>query len=859
MARLPAPFDPASVPTNAGLAEALSAAGLRVFPCAPYDGYAAGKAAKAPLVLWRSSATAQRASVQRWWQQWPDAMPGIDLGASGFLVVDADGSAGIAAFEAICEPHGGVPECPMVDTPSGGRHYWFKLPKGLALGNGRGALPPKASCAIDIRGVGGFVIAPGALRDDGLYSIPDGDPLDVLHSPELPDFLRQVLTSTREEISPEPSSQNALAPIKAPKEITLPPVRIDMDNPRLRAWVESAFQQEIQALAQAGKGGRNEQLNRSAFAVYQLVAAGWIKDEHAHAALLDAAATCGLLKDDGRKQVLATLASGKRGGLAQPRQAPEEFASDDEDAALGAEIARRLVKSRDGTLHDADTGEVVEEPSPSVVADGWANFDPATIFSTPREVPQFPLSALGDGLAEWASAAARTVSAPVDYIATALLALAGGVLGNARWAEAPSGWTEPPILWTALVGDPSAGKSPAMSRATALADQIEAEMAKRHEEAVKDYVGKAVIAKLANEAWQAQVRAALKNTPGVPPAGMPPDAEEPQEPMRAQLIIGDATTEKVAYLAAGNPGGMLLTRDELAGWLAALGRYGGGDTDRTFFLEAYGGRSFTLNRVKLKEPLHIRHLTVGVLGSIQPDRLEPILDGVEDGFAARFLWCWPAPPETFRIVAERVSDALPRGVVNRLHGLPMGTAPDGRSEPVRVPLDATATRLLEAFGQRILERSRSVSGVFQGTLGKARGHALRLSCILEHLWWASQPGRHPAPAAISAKAMQCAVGLMEGYFLPMAERVFGDAVKPAAEKAEHRLAMHLKTERIDRFNARDLRHALGGSLRRAEEMDMACAELVEAGAIRAVGKTAPGRGRMPKNFEVNPRLLERRK
>ena len=360
MARLPAPFDPASVPTNASLAEALSAAGLRVFPCAPYDGYAAGKAAKAPLVLWRSSATAQRASVQRWWQQWPDAMPGIDLGASGFLVVDADGAAGIAAFEAICEPHGGVPECPMVDTPSGGRHYWFKLPKGLALGNGRGALPPKASCAIDIRGVGGFVIAPGALRDDGLYSIPDGDPLDVLHSPELPDFLRQVLTSTREEIGPGPSSQNPLAPVKAPEGITLPPVRIDMENPRLRAWVESAFQQEIQALAQAGKGGRNEQLNRSAFAVYQLVAAGWIKDEHAHAALLDAAATCGLLRDDGRKQVLATLASGKRGGLAQPRQAPEEFARDDEDAALGAEIARRLVKSRDGTLHDAETGEVLE-------------------------------------------------------------------------------------------------------------------------------------------------------------------------------------------------------------------------------------------------------------------------------------------------------------------------------------------------------------------------------------------------------------------------------------------------------------------------------------------------------------------
>lgn len=95
---------------------------------------------------------------------------------------------------------------------------------------------------------------------------------------------------------------------------------------------------------------------------------------------------------------------------------------------------------------------------------------------------------------------------------------------------------------------------------------------------------------------------------------------------------------------------------------------------------------------------------------------------------------------------------------------------------------------------------------------------------------------------------------MEGYFLPMAERIFGDAVKPAAEKAEHRLAMHLKTERISRFNARDLRRELGGSLRKPEEMNAACDALVEAGGIRAVGKTGPKGGRVPKDYEVHPCL-----
>jgi len=103
------------------------------------------------------------------------------------------------------------------------------------------------------------------------------------------------------------------------------------------------------------------------------------------------------------------------------------------------------------------------------------------------------------------------------------------------------------------------------------------------------------------------------------------------------------------------------------------------------------------------------------------------------------------------------------------------------------------------------------------------------------------------------------VGLMESYFLPMAERVFGDAIKPAAEKAEHRLAMHLKAERMGRFNARDLRRELGGSLRKPEEMDAACEALVEAGAIRPLGKATPGKGRMAKNYEVNQRLWARSK
>lgn len=526
---------------------------------------------------------------------------------------------------------------------------------------------------------------------------------------------------------------------------------------------------------------------------------------------------------------------------------PQDLGWEDRDelARLGAEIAEAVEEAR-----------ASGQPSAPATASPWPTLTLASLENGRRAPPSFDLSVLGDGLARWAADTARSTSAPADYVATAFLTLAGGVLGNSRWPEARSGWSEPPILWTALVGDPSAGKSPAMGRVTALADEIETELARRHEAAMKDYAQASVIAKITHDQWEAQVKAAVKNTPGLPPVRRPPEAEEPVKPLRGQLVIGDATTEKLAHLAAGNPQGMLMTRDELSGWLSSLGRYGGGDTDRAFYLECYGGRAFNLNRVKLDAPLYIRHLTIGALGSIQPERLAPILDSAEDGLSARFLWCWPDPPRVFQIHDTRPSHALPRKVVNLLHHLPMTTDALGNPEPIKVPLDAGANDTLEAFGQRILERSREASGSLASALGKARGHALRLSCILEHLWWAALPGRIAEPGAISERAMRAAITMMEDYFLPMAERVFGDAIIPAADKDAVRLARWLRRERINQFNAREARHHLGGSLRKADAMDAACEVLVDANALRPVGRAAGAKGRAPKQFAVNPHLLK---
>ena len=56
-------------------------------------------------------------------------------------------------------------QVPLVKTPNNGLHVFFKQPNGEALGNGRGS-PPRPVC--DVRGQGGFVIAPGARLPDAV-------------------------------------------------------------------------------------------------------------------------------------------------------------------------------------------------------------------------------------------------------------------------------------------------------------------------------------------------------------------------------------------------------------------------------------------------------------------------------------------------------------------------------------------------------------------------------------------------------------------------------------------------------------------------------------------------------------------
>jgi hypothetical protein len=197
--RYPAPV----VLTNRQLAHLHADNGVQVFPCRAkkervFDLKAneeIERKEKFPHGFWQDSLIRDHAWIDAQWDKYPDAIPGMSLGAQRIHTMDLDGEEGIRQWSVLCALHeaeGGDLGGPRTNTPSGGTHIYYRVPEGVTLGNGLGNFTTKKlGGRIDCRGAGlGFVIAPGAEKADGEGYYPVGDdPLDFLQAPEMPPWL----------------------------------------------------------------------------------------------------------------------------------------------------------------------------------------------------------------------------------------------------------------------------------------------------------------------------------------------------------------------------------------------------------------------------------------------------------------------------------------------------------------------------------------------------------------------------------------------------------------------------------------------------------------------------------------------
>lgn len=423
----------------------------------------------------------------------------------------------------------------------------------------------------------------------------------------------------------------------------------------------------------------------------------------------------------------------------------------------------------------------------------WENPDMAIMRGGSRPAPIFPSDVLGEFWADWCDDVAASANAPIDYAAASLITLAAALIGNNRTANV-GGWPEPSILWAVLIGSPSSGKSPAMDPFRALISKFE------------DLSGE-------------------------------------------RVLVDDVSAAGAGQIAAEAPRGLLLLNDELPSWWTRFPKLGGDQ----FWLKGFGARPHTVVR-KDRAPIHVRRLAISVLGGAQPDAIRSFTASKESrGFASRWLYIYPEPKSTFRI-GSQADHVLAEAALNRLMALGDG------SETIPCPLTDEARALVEPWVGAKRAKTADQEGIWGEWLGKQGGVALRLALVFEYLWWAAEaPYADEPPAQISTEAYQAAIRFIDEYAAPMAERAFAMAALPLEDKLGAKLAKLLQGSRATKFNARDVRRgSLGpaGELSGAAAMTTACEALEHACLIRHVGQRAGGgHGRLPANYDVNPRLL----
>ena len=169
-----------------------AARGLLVFPC---ESHGKRPTTKHGLL----DATTDTVQIQHWWGANGNANVAIRTGLeSRLIVLDVDGDEGAESLRRLeheCQP---LPVTASVVTPSGGSHYYFRRPR-LEIRNSAGQLGP----GLDVRGDGGYVIAPPSTGSNGRRYEPD----ERAPMAEMPTWLLERLKAVHATPQRAPASE----------------------------------------------------------------------------------------------------------------------------------------------------------------------------------------------------------------------------------------------------------------------------------------------------------------------------------------------------------------------------------------------------------------------------------------------------------------------------------------------------------------------------------------------------------------------------------------------------------------------------------------------------------------------------
>jgi hypothetical protein len=381
-------------------------------------------------------------------------------------------------------------------------------------------------------------------------------------------------------------------------------------------------------------------------------------------------------------------------------------------------------------------------------------------------IAPFPVGALPQPVRGFVVAGAKAIGCCASYIALPMLTALAAAIGNTRRIQLKRGWTAPAILWVAIVGESGTAKTPAFKLAMRAIRERQRKALERHAEAMRNYEAELLHYEKALAEWKRD-----KNTTDDPPT-------KPEPPQAERCIVSDTTVEALAPLLLGNPRGLLLARDELAGWIGSFDRYAGGKggADAAHWLSMHNGESIVVDRkTGIPRTIFVPQAAVCVCGGIQPTILHRALgiEHRESGLAARLLLT--CPPRVAKRWTEADIDPAAEAeiaqLVDRLYELQPTVGNEGELRPLVIGMSRDAKAAWKAYYDAHGEEQADLAGELSAAWSKLEEYAARLALVVHFARWAANDPTLASADVLDVASMAAGIRLAT-WFKGEARRVY---------------------------------------------------------------------------------------
>lgn len=450
----------------------------------------------------------------------------------------------------------------------------------------------------------------------------------------------------------------------------------------------------------------------------------------------------------------------------------------------------------------------MSQAEPQVHKIGIVKRMPEPLPDTLTAVPEFDYELLPESLRARVRDISERMQCPPDYVAVGMIVGLSSLVGR-RVGVAPKesdDWTVIPNLWGAVVGRPGVLKSPALHEVMKPLRHLQANASEVHARDKNDFEAERLVHEESEKIAKAAIRKFLikgaKNLAAE--TAREHESFETYKPVCRRYVVNDSTVEKLGEILKENPMGILLFRDELAGFFRNLEKMGR-EGDRAFYLECWNGDgSFTYDRIG-RGTLHIPAACISILGGIQPGPLSEIVrragGAADDGLLQRFqLLVYPNPSRSWKNIDRRPDQdakAQVEEVITRLDRIDAMRVDADEGEIPILRFEPTAQALFNEWREVLEHRLRDGSEhpLMEAHLAKYRSLVPSLALVL-HLTVADE-------GPISYEALERGIAWAE-FLEPHARRVFAPGISPDLTAA-HAIAARIEAGDIEKsFTARDV-------------------------------------------------------